>query len=123
MRRRDSPHGVKNQFTTAIAPIYFVVFVLMAQFVLVNVVVAVLMKKLDVNKKNFKTTAKILFDFLIVFFFLKESNRTMADDTEIDEEIERQLEADEQARNYIEKPLFDDKELDVSERFAMFILK
>lgn len=33
---------------TAIAPIYFVVFVLMAQFVLVNVVVAVLMKKLDV---------------------------------------------------------------------------
>ena len=34
---------------TAIAPIYFVIFVLMAQFVLVNVVVAVLMKKLDVN--------------------------------------------------------------------------
>jgi hypothetical protein len=33
---------------TAIAPIYFVIFVLMAQFVLVNVVVAVLMKKLDV---------------------------------------------------------------------------
>ena len=31
---------------------YFVVFVLMAQFVLVNVVVAVLMKKLDVNMKK-----------------------------------------------------------------------
>jgi hypothetical protein len=32
-----------------IAPIYFVVFVLMAQFVLVNVVVAVLMKPLEVS--------------------------------------------------------------------------
>jgi voltage-dependent calcium channel T type alpha-1G len=53
---------VKNQFITALAPIYFVVFVLMAQFVLVNVVVAVLMKKLDVNKKkNF--TKKIIICF------------------------------------------------------------
>jgi hypothetical protein len=51
LRQDDSPQGVKNQFMTAIAPIYFVVFVLMAQFVLVNVVVAVLMKKLDVNKR------------------------------------------------------------------------
>ena len=32
-----------------LAPIYFVIFVLMAQFVLVNVVVAVLMKHLDVS--------------------------------------------------------------------------
>ena len=32
-----------------LAPVYFIVFVLMAQFVLVNVVVAVLMKHLDVN--------------------------------------------------------------------------
>jgi hypothetical protein len=50
---------------TAIAPIYFVIFVLMAQFVLVNVVVAVLMKKLDVikmKKKNF-------FLFFIIFLF------------------------------------------------------
>jgi len=31
-----------------IAPVFFVVFVLMAQFVLVNVVVAVLMKHLEV---------------------------------------------------------------------------
>lgn len=35
-----------------LAPIYFVIFVLMAQFVLVNVVVAVLMKHLDVRKEN-----------------------------------------------------------------------
>jgi hypothetical protein len=34
-----------------LTPIYFIVFVLMAQFVLVNVVVAVLMKHLDVNKR------------------------------------------------------------------------
>lgn len=33
-----------------IAPVFFVVFVLMAQFVLVNVVVAVLMKHLEVSK-------------------------------------------------------------------------
>lgn len=58
-----------------LAPIYFVIFVLMAQFVLVNVVVAVLMKHLD------------------------ESNKMMADDAEMDEEIEKQLEAE--ARNNI----------------------
>lgn len=49
LRQEESPHGVKSQFMTILAPIYFVIFVLMAQFVLVNVVVAVLMKKLDVN--------------------------------------------------------------------------
>ena len=59
LRQDDSPHGPKNHFMTAVAPIYFVIFVLMAQFVLVNVVVAVLMKKLDVslfyilNKANY----------------------------------------------------------------------
>ncbi|CAF4164249.1 unnamed protein product, partial [Rotaria magnacalcarata] len=59
----------------------------MAQFVLVNVVVAVLMKKLD------------------------ESNRMVADDAEIDEEIERQLEADAHERNYIEQQPLDDADL------------
>jgi hypothetical protein len=42
----------------------------------------------------------------------------MTDDAEIDEEIERQLEADAQDRNYIVQPLLDDKDLDVSEDFA-----
>lgn len=37
----------------------------------------------------------------------------MADDAEIDEEIERQLEADAQDRNYQEQPLLDDNELEV----------
>jgi voltage-dependent calcium channel T type alpha-1G len=49
LRSDETPNGPKNPLMTAIAPIYFVIFVLMAQFVLVNVVVAVLMKKLDVN--------------------------------------------------------------------------
>ena len=35
-----------------IAPVFFVVFVLMAQFVLVNVVVAVLMKHLEVRTRT-----------------------------------------------------------------------
>ena len=38
----------------------------------------------------------------------------MADDAEMDEEIERQLEADAHDRDYVEKPLFDEKELDVT---------
>ena len=46
----DGPIEMNNSACLAsmIAPIYFVIFVLMAQFVLVNVVVAVLMKHLDV---------------------------------------------------------------------------
>ncbi|CAF3788788.1 unnamed protein product [Rotaria socialis] len=87
LRQDDSPQGAKSQFMTILAPIYFVIFVLMAQFVLVNVVVAVLMKKLD------------------------ESNRMVADDAEIDEEIERQLEADAHERNYIEPQPLDDADL------------
>ncbi len=43
----------------------------------------------------------------------------MADDAEIDEEIERQLEADAHDRNYLQEPLLDDKELDVSEYFLL----
>nr|XP_042899987.1 voltage-dependent T-type calcium channel subunit alpha-1G isoform X2 [Parasteatoda tepidariorum] len=50
-----------------IAPLYFVIFVLMAQFVLVNVVVAVLMKHLE------------------------ESHKQMDDDIEMDAELEREL--------------------------------
>ncbi|KAH9365364.1 hypothetical protein HPB48_015030 [Haemaphysalis longicornis] len=44
---------VRNCCVSAvIAPLYFVVFVLMAQFVLVNVVVAVLMKHLEESHKQ-----------------------------------------------------------------------
>jgi voltage-dependent calcium channel T type alpha-1H len=56
LRQDDAPAVAKNQFITAIAPIYFVIFVLMAQFVLVNVVVAVLMKKLDVSDYSMNET-------------------------------------------------------------------
>ncbi|XP_071550585.1 uncharacterized protein [Panulirus ornatus] len=48
----DSPDCVKNCcLYPFVAPIFFVVFVLMAQFVLVNVVVAVLMKHLEESHK------------------------------------------------------------------------
>ncbi|XP_067118736.1 voltage-dependent T-type calcium channel subunit alpha-1H-like isoform X2 [Centruroides vittatus] len=57
-----------------IAPLYFVIFVLMAQFVLVNVVVAVLMKHLE------------------------ESHKQMDDDLEMDVEIERELAAEAEER-------------------------
>jgi len=53
-----------NQY---VAPMFFVVFVLMAQFVLVNVVVAVLMKHLE------------------------ESHKQMEDDVEVELELEKQL--------------------------------
>ncbi|XP_021945092.2 voltage-dependent T-type calcium channel subunit alpha-1G isoform X3 [Folsomia candida] len=55
-----------------IAPLFFVVFVLMAQFVLVNVVVAVLMKHLE------------------------ESHKAMEDDLDIEAELEAELAAQEE---------------------------
>jgi hypothetical protein len=45
----------------------------------------------------------------------------MADDAEIDEEIERQLEADAHERDYLEQPLLDDKELDVIKKNLFFV--
>ena len=48
---------------------------------------------------------------------LKEANRMMSDDTDMDEEIERQMEADVHDTNYIEQSLLNDKELDVSDLF------
>lgn len=42
-----------------VSPIYFVTFVLMAQFVLVNVVVAVLMKHLEESNKEAKEDAEM----------------------------------------------------------------
>ena len=43
----------------------------------------------------------------------------MADDAEIDEEIERQLEADAQERNYLEEPLIDEKEFEVRREISL----
>ena len=43
----------------------------------------------------------------------------MADDAEIDEEIERQLEADAQERNYLEEPLIDEKEFEVRPELSL----
>lgn len=55
-----------------VAPLYFVVFVLMAQFVLVNVVVAVLMKHLE------------------------ESHKQMEDDLDMELELEAEMAAQEE---------------------------
>ncbi len=46
----------------------------------------------------------------------------MADDAEIDEEIERQLDADAHERDYLEQPLIDDKDLDVNNNNLCFFL-
>ena len=48
-----------NQY---VAPLFFVVFVLMAQFVLVNVVVAVLMKHLEESHKQVESFSPVLPD-------------------------------------------------------------
>ncbi|CAF4166245.1 unnamed protein product, partial [Rotaria sp. Silwood2] len=81
LRQDDSPHTGKNHFMTIISPIYFVIFVLMTQFVLINIVIAVLMKKLE------------------------DSNKMTDDDAEMDEEIERQLELNTLDGNNIERSL------------------
>ncbi|KAL0279686.1 UNVERIFIED_CONTAM: hypothetical protein PYX00_001187 [Menopon gallinae] len=92
----DNPDCVKS-VSTIIAPIFFVIFVLMAQFVLVNVVVAVLMKHLE------------------------ESHKQMEDELDMEVELERELQqeqevmeeelclqalnAENQANNPIKRPL------------------
>ncbi|XP_025084578.1 voltage-dependent T-type calcium channel subunit alpha-1G-like isoform X7 [Pomacea canaliculata] len=74
-----------------IAPVYFVVFVLMAQFVLVNVVVAVLMKHLEetykykelddeVEEELRKEMATLALDKQQENIELKEAHRVMDDD-------------------------------------------
>ncbi|XP_031353487.1 voltage-dependent T-type calcium channel subunit alpha-1G isoform X1 [Photinus pyralis] len=64
----DKADCVKNCCVSAIiAPIFFVIFVLMAQFVLVNVVVAVLMKHLE------------------------ESHKQMEDEHDLDTQLEREM--------------------------------
>ena len=50
-----------NQY---VAPLFFVVFVLMAQFVLVNVVVAVLMKHLEESHKQVSRSLESKIRFL-----------------------------------------------------------
>jgi len=64
----DSPDCVRNCCVNRIiAPVFFVVFVLMAQFVLVNVVVAVLMKHLEVQfytLQSVRTRVRLRFTFL-----------------------------------------------------------
>ncbi|XP_062387319.1 voltage-dependent T-type calcium channel subunit alpha-1H-like [Sardina pilchardus] len=55
--RKEEKHCLS--YLSWVSPIYFVTFVLMAQFVLVNVVVAVLMKHLEESNKEAKEEARM----------------------------------------------------------------
>ncbi|XP_055360274.1 voltage-dependent T-type calcium channel subunit alpha-1G isoform X4 [Betta splendens] len=67
---RDCGQDNSTCYNTVVSPIYFVSFVLTAQFVLVNVVIAVLMKHLE------------------------ESNKEARDEAELEAELELKLQAD-----------------------------
>lgn len=56
---RDCVHETNTCYNTVVSPIYFVSFVLTAQFVLVNVVIAVLMKHLEESNKEAKEEAEL----------------------------------------------------------------
>lgn len=56
---RDCAHDTSTCYNTVVSPIYFVSFVLTAQFVLVNVVIAVLMKHLEESNKEAKEEAEM----------------------------------------------------------------
>ncbi|XP_068505536.1 voltage-dependent T-type calcium channel subunit alpha-1G isoform X12 [Syngnathus scovelli] len=56
---RDCAHETTTCYNTVVSPIYFVSFVLTAQFVLVNVVIAVLMKHLEESNKEAKEEAEL----------------------------------------------------------------
>ncbi|KAM8889241.1 voltage-dependent T-type calcium channel subunit alpha-1G isoform 4-T4 [Synchiropus picturatus] len=56
---RDCAQETTTCYNTVVSPIYFVSFVLTAQFVLVNVVIAVLMKHLEESNKEAKEEAEL----------------------------------------------------------------
>uniref|UniRef100_A0A665XAZ4 Voltage-dependent T-type calcium channel subunit alpha n=1 Tax=Echeneis naucrates TaxID=173247 RepID=A0A665XAZ4_ECHNA len=60
---RDCAQDTGTCYNTVVSPIYFVSFVLTAQFVLVNVVIAVLMKHLEESNKEAKASAELETDF------------------------------------------------------------
>ncbi|CAK6974288.1 voltage-dependent T-type calcium channel subunit alpha-1G [Scomber scombrus] len=56
---RDCAQETNTCYNTVVSPLYFVSFVLTAQFVLVNVVIAVLMKHLEESNKEAKEEAEL----------------------------------------------------------------
>nr|XP_046232646.1 voltage-dependent T-type calcium channel subunit alpha-1G isoform X2 [Scatophagus argus] len=70
---RDCANDTGTCYNTVVSPIYFVSFVLTAQFVLVNVVIAVLMKHLEESNKEAKEEAELEAE-------LELENRLQADD-------------------------------------------
>ncbi|XP_044035263.1 voltage-dependent T-type calcium channel subunit alpha-1G isoform X2 [Siniperca chuatsi] len=73
---RDCAHDTGTCYNTVVSPIYFVSFVLTAQFVLVNVVIAVLMKHLEESNKEAKEEAEMETE-------LEQENRLLADGGEM----------------------------------------
>nr|XP_043870993.1 voltage-dependent T-type calcium channel subunit alpha-1G-like isoform X1 [Solea senegalensis] len=64
---RDCAQDTNTCYNTVVSPIYFVSFVLTAQFVLVNVVIAVLMKHLEESNKEAKEGAEAEADLELEF--------------------------------------------------------
>lgn len=84
----DSTDCVKNCcVSTVIAPIFFVIFVLMAQFVLVNVVVAVSLLQFLLYCEY------IIFDCIIQVLMkhLEESHKHLEDEQDMDTQLEREF--------------------------------
>ncbi|XP_047738832.1 voltage-dependent T-type calcium channel subunit alpha-1G [Hyalella azteca] len=81
-----------------VAPIFFVIFVLMAQFVLVNVVVAVLMKHLEESHKLEEEEA-----------MEAAALKRMEDEYNLEVEIERQLALEEEEINELQETLANHK--------------
>jgi hypothetical protein len=84
-----------------LARIYFISFVLISEYVLINIVVGVLMKHLDVY-----ISFKLMQNYFILFdFFLKDSEKMVLVNKEIDKEIHKQL--DEKERNRRQEFVYD----------------
>uniref|UniRef100_A0AAR2JQD4 Ion transport domain-containing protein n=1 Tax=Pygocentrus nattereri TaxID=42514 RepID=A0AAR2JQD4_PYGNA len=80
-----------------VSPIYFVTFVLMAQFVLVNVVVAVLMKHLEESNKEAKEEAEM----------------------DIENELDKEAQNNDEARQGTQKNLLSPRKMSVSRMHSL----
>lgn len=49
LRDDDIPHIIKRRFMIVFSAIYFIIFILITKFVLINIVIAVMMKRLKVK--------------------------------------------------------------------------
>uniref|UniRef100_A0A672YCT5 Voltage-dependent T-type calcium channel subunit alpha-1H n=1 Tax=Sphaeramia orbicularis TaxID=375764 RepID=A0A672YCT5_9TELE len=95
LRECHPEEGHCLSYLPLVSPIYFVTFVLMAQFVLVNVVVAVLMKHLE------------------------ESNKEAKEDAEMDAEIAMEMAMETQQVQYYDPDLLSSRKMSVSRMHSL----